>query len=108
MDWYQMSAKAGNSHAMNNKGWICEKGLGVSIDYPKAMEWYKKSAAAGYEVAIFNLGCIYEDGVGIPIDYQKAMELYQKALVPAMPMPRVILATCMKMAKALKQTTRKR
>ncbi len=42
MDWYQKSAKAGSARGMNNIGWLYQKGLGVTVDYPKAMDWYKK------------------------------------------------------------------
>lgn len=54
-------------------------GVGVSMDYQKAIEWYQKAADQGYAQAQCSLGVMYANGEGVSKDYQKAAEWHQKA-----------------------------
>jgi TPR repeat protein len=44
------------------------KGLGVPVDYRRAMAWYRKAAAQGHATAQNNIGFIYLNGQGVPKD----------------------------------------
>ena len=41
--WYENAAELGNSTAMNNLGWMYEKGNGVPQSYEAAERWYEKA-----------------------------------------------------------------
>ncbi len=79
MEWYQKSAAAGSSDAMNDIGYLYYNGLGVTQDYSKAMEWYTKAADAGNASAMHSIGYLYYSGLGVMQDYNKAMEWCVKA-----------------------------
>ncbi|KUE73605.1 hypothetical protein AUQ37_01425 [Candidatus Methanomethylophilus sp. 1R26] len=53
-----------------------ETGVGVGIDYGKAISWYWVAAIGGSSDAVCNLGDMYENGRGIEKDYEVAKKLY--------------------------------
>ena len=75
----QKAADAGDAVAMNNLGYLYEKGLGVARDYGQARQWYQKAADAGNYHAMNNLGWLYQHGWGVTQDYAQARQWYQKA-----------------------------
>ncbi|MDV5227421.1 tetratricopeptide repeat protein [Providencia rettgeri] len=79
MEWYQKAAKNGYAKSENNIAYLYQHGLGVDIDYKKAMEWYLKSASKNDAGAMYNIGYLYEKGLGVPVDIEKAKEWYDKA-----------------------------
>ncbi len=79
LEWWEKSAELGNATAMNNIGWLYQKGYGVEQDYAKALEWYEKSAELGNDWAMNNIGNLYYNGNGVTQDYAKALEWYEKS-----------------------------
>ena len=71
-DELQTLANHGDAEAQYNLGYCYECGLGVEIDYEKAVFWYKKAAELGNPIAQTNLGGCYEHGRGVPQDFEKA------------------------------------
>jgi uncharacterized protein len=67
------------AEAMNNLGWMYEKGEGVKVDFQIAMDWYEKAANLGSIDAMNNIALMYEKGKGRKRDAQKAAEWYEKA-----------------------------
>jgi TPR repeat protein len=70
-------ADKGYSSAQSKLGHMYERGMGVGVDYKKAVEWYLKSIKNGNATAHARLGFIYERGLGVRQDYYKAAELYK-------------------------------
>lgn len=78
--WYEKAAKKGHAGAMNDIGFLYEKGYGgLTQNYSKAAEWYQKAAEKEEVNAMNNLGLLYKNGTGVNQDFAKAMEWYQKA-----------------------------
>ena len=65
--------------ALNNLGWMYQKGLGVKQDYPEALSWFRKSASQGSAGAQDNLGWMYLNALGVEHDYTEAMSWFHKA-----------------------------
>ena len=78
-EWYEKAAKAGESEAMTNLGYMYDQGQGVPRDYDKAKDWYEMAAAAGDAVAMRNLGILYHKGQGVLQDDHQAREWIEKA-----------------------------
>jgi hypothetical protein len=76
---YDRAADLGSIPAMNNIGYLYDKGLGVAQDYAEAARWYEKAAAAGFPVAMNNIGYLYDKGLGVTQDYVEAKRWYEKA-----------------------------
>jgi hypothetical protein len=76
---YERSASLGSTFAMNNIGYLYDKGLGVTQDYAEASRWYEKAAAAGFPMAMSNIGYLYDKGLGVTQDYAEAKRWYEKA-----------------------------
>ena len=53
-------------------GWLYEKGLGVNLNYQKAIEWYLRAAEQGYAYAQTALGKMYSEGRGVQRDLKRA------------------------------------
>jgi len=77
--WYQKAVTQGDVAAQRNVGIAYAHGLGVPVDYAKAVEWYKKAVLQGDAGAQYGLGRCYENGWGVAKDGLKAVELFQKA-----------------------------
>lgn len=73
------AAKKGEPFAQVALGLMHEDGLGVPLDYGKAVEWYTKAAMQGHPPAQTNLGNMHLNGLGVPQNLPKAVEWYTKA-----------------------------
>ncbi|MFA5904142.1 MAG: tetratricopeptide repeat protein [Desulfobacula sp.] len=76
---FKLAADKGNSHAMNNIGYMYENGRGVSKDPGQAVIWYRKAADKGHVGAQGRLADMYRFGIGIAVDYPQAIIWYTKA-----------------------------
>ena len=66
--------------AQFNLGVMYRHGLGVDVNYKKAIEWYKKATEQGFKDASFNVGVMYEFGPqGVDQSDSMAMRWYAKA-----------------------------
>jgi len=79
LEWYKKAAEHGHATAMNNIGYLYEKGLGVKLDYAIAVQWYTKAAQFEEPRALFHLGTLSESGLGLPKDMSKARALMERA-----------------------------
>lgn len=78
--WLEKSAAQGNIAAMEQLGFLCERGLGGAVDIAKAKDWYEKSADKGNAAAMVGLGRMYFRGYdGIEKSYGTALEWFKKA-----------------------------
>jgi hypothetical protein len=82
---YDRAADLGSTLAMNDIGYLYDKGLGVTQDYAEAIRWYEKAAAAGHSGAMVNLGDIYRYGRGVTKSVADAHTWYQKAAAAGSP-----------------------
>lgn len=77
MEWFSISAEAGNKTAMDNLGVIYYYGNnGVTKDYNKAYYWCTKAAKAGVLRGEYLVGECYEYGRGVDMNKSKAKEIY--------------------------------
>jgi len=78
--WFEKSAAQGNVAAMEQLGFLCERGLGGKVDIANAKDWYEKSAEKGNAAAMVGLGRMYFRGYdGIEKNYGTALEWFKKA-----------------------------
>lgn len=78
--WFEKAAAQGNVAAMEQLGFLCERGLGGEVDIAKAKEWYEKAADKGNAAAMVGLGKMYFRGYdGIEKNYGTALEWFKKA-----------------------------
>lgn len=54
-------------------------GLGVPVDYQKALTWYEKVRSGGTSASSFMLGVMYERGLGVQADPIAAYHYFNKA-----------------------------
>ncbi|MCY4407306.1 MAG: SEL1-like repeat protein, partial [Rhodospirillaceae bacterium] len=80
-EWYIRAADAGEARAMNNLGFIYEKGLLGVRDYGKAVVWYRRAARTGLAIAQSNLAALHYLGRGVPRDFEQAYRWYNAAAV---------------------------
>ena len=79
MEWYLKAANQGNISAMNNLGYMYEKGDGVDQNWQKAAEMFLKAAEKGDAQAQYNIANCYYNGWGIEKNFHEAAKWYQKA-----------------------------
>ena len=79
MSYFRKAADAGYVEAMNDIGFLYDRGLGVDQDYQQAMVWYRKAADAGNAEGMNKIGVLYYYGQGVAMDYQQAMAWWRKA-----------------------------
>ena len=79
MKYYHIAAERGNTDAMNDIGFMYERGLGVTKDDAEATKWYRKAAEQGNASGQNNFGIMYRDGLGVEKDYVEAVKWYRKA-----------------------------
>ena len=72
LDIWQILSNRGNLIAINNLGFMYERGYGVTRNQRKAVALYKKAAEGGIAVAQFNYGEALFLGNGIKKDYIEA------------------------------------
>lgn len=78
IEWYEKSAKQGNSDAMFNLGYIySHEDDGFKPDYKKALEYYRMAAANGDKDALSNIALMYIEGKGVK-DPEKGLEILKK------------------------------
>ena len=65
--------------ALNNLGWMYQRGLGVKQDYTRAMFWHLRAAEKGDSTAQNNIGWMYRNGLGVKQDFTTAIFWYRKA-----------------------------
>ena len=65
--------------AMNNLGYIYEKGLTGVRDYGKAVVWYRRAARKGLAIAQSNLAALHYLGRGVTRDFEQAYHWYKAA-----------------------------
>ena len=69
----------GSPVAYNNLGTLYRYGLGVEIDYPKALMYYGLASQLGDARGRHNLGRMYQEGKGTRVNKAYAKKLYQLA-----------------------------
>ena len=79
LKYYRIAAERGKMEAINDIGYMYDKGLGVTQDYSEAVKWYRKAAEQGDAVGQSNLGYMYEIGNGVTQDKVEAVKWYRKA-----------------------------
>lgn len=72
-------AEGGDARSQNLIGFLFEKGLGVSQDYPAAAKWYRKAAEQGIADAQYKIGSMYVSGHGVSQDYAEAAKWLTRA-----------------------------
>ena len=68
-----------DNRALNDLGWMYQKGLGVKQNYTSALFWYSRAAKKGDSEAQKNIGWMYHHGLGVKKDYTIAIFWYRKA-----------------------------
>jgi TPR repeat protein len=74
--WLQKAADQDYVPAMNNLGFLYQRGLGVPQNPATALKWYRLGAEHEDPRAQANLGLMYENGSGIPVDPVQACMWY--------------------------------
>lgn len=77
--WFLRAARAGSANAMNNLGYLYEKGWGTLPSAQEAALWYSRAAEAGHVHAMRNLARCFEEGVGVLPDADRAAQWRQRA-----------------------------
>lgn len=81
LSWYMKAAQQGHVIAQYRVGNHYQKGLGVTLDYAKAVQWFSKAANAGCLNAQYRLGACYAFGLGVPKNENQAIKwLYNPVL----------------------------
>ena len=78
-EWFQRSAKKGNSVGLYNLGLLGLMGWGEPQPYHQLFEWFLKSAEQGFTMAQRMVGILYAIGKGVPQNYEKALEWLYRA-----------------------------
>jgi len=78
---YQELADKNQAEAMNNLGWMLEKGLGVDPDPERAFTLYQRSANQGYLFGLFNMAQCYREGTGVEQNHGLATSIFQDAYI---------------------------
>lgn len=76
---FEQAAKAGNSRAQFQVGFMCLKGQGTDRDFSSSARWLRKSANNGNAEAMRFLGDLYANGDGVESDLDMARSCYRKA-----------------------------
>lgn len=72
LGWFLRAARAGSTNAMNNLGYLYEKGWGAIPSAQEALRWYERAAQAGHMHAMRNAARFYEHGIGVLEDGNRA------------------------------------
>lgn len=92
IEWWEKSAKSGNSKALRYVAIQYATGENVPLNYKKAFEYYQKAAKLGDSHSMCNLGIMYELGQHVDKDLSMAIKYYQKAADSGLPQANVLLA----------------
>jgi TPR repeat protein len=66
-------------------GYVYHGGLGVAVDYPRAMATYKLGAERGDANFQYMIGMMYYYGQGVDVDYKQARAWLEKAVAQDYP-----------------------
>lgn len=72
-------ADRGDRSSQYELGNMYTKGIGVEVDYGKAIAAYELSAGQGYDKAAYKLGLLYYEGSGVPVDMKVAFKWFRTA-----------------------------
>lgn len=72
-------AEKGNPQAMLQMGVLYERGIGVPLNFGKALDWYRKAATAELAEGYYNVAVCYEIGMGTTVEPQRALANFEKA-----------------------------
>ncbi|MEZ5543079.1 MAG: tetratricopeptide repeat protein [Pseudomonadota bacterium] len=72
-------AERGERDSQYELGNMYTKGIGIDVDYPKAIAAYEQAAAQGHEKAAYKLGLLYYEGSGVAANKQTAIEWFRKS-----------------------------
>jgi TPR repeat protein len=75
----ELAAKAGDSLAQSNLGYLYDRGLGVVQDYALAAHWYHLAAENGNPLGQNNLADLLLLGQGARQSYQEAFHWFEMA-----------------------------
>ena len=87
----QKNAERGNAQAQFNLGDCYSKGIGVPLDFEKAVYWFTKSAEQGCASAQHRLGLCYYNGEGVPKNLEKAGYWLRKVEAYLTPVQKAVL-----------------
>ncbi len=73
------AAELGDRDSQYDLGNMYTKGIGVDIDYQRAIATYEQSAGQGSDKAAYKLGLIYYEGTGIPQNMKTAFKWFMHA-----------------------------
>lgn len=74
-----MKAEQGDAVAQYNLAEKYYNGVGISLNYEKAVYWYKKAAGQGNLDAEYSLGFCYKNGKGVFKNFRRAVKLLKHA-----------------------------
>ena len=72
-----LASRQGHIDAAAHVGAIYYAGLGVAVDYPRALAAYK--VEGGDAQCQFMVGMMYYNGKGVDVDYKQARTWFEKA-----------------------------
>lgn len=81
---FMLLEKAASRHipqAEHSLAMMYEYGLGIGVNFEKAMEYYRRAANQNNLESMYNLALMYAFGRGIPQDYVRALTLFDSAAV---------------------------
>lgn len=76
---WRRSADVGQPDGEWIMGHCFHKGVGVDVDYARAMAYYRPAAEAGHVLAMNHLAYMYQDGEGVDVDVAAAVRLHERA-----------------------------
>lgn len=79
LPYFKKSADGGCAVALVRLGDVYRQGLGVEVNYEKAIEVWRRAAELNETGAYYYLAQAYENGWGVEVDVKKAISLYEKA-----------------------------
>lgn len=78
--WLKKAASLGTTEVRSLLAYFYEEGIGIEIDFPKALQLYQQVALEGYTPAYLSLAKFYQRGWGTLQDLPKARFWLQKAM----------------------------
>ncbi|MFR9591973.1 MAG: hypothetical protein SNG27_06190 [Rikenellaceae bacterium] len=76
----ESAALSGSSYAQTAVATAYQTGVGVGLDFFKAIEWYERAATLDNSYAILNLAIMVGNGSGVKADKARAFELTKRAI----------------------------
>ena len=76
---FKTAAEAGDPQGESNLAALYMQGLGVKLDYSKAIYWLKQAIDKNNKIAYNNLAYLYMSGKGVKKNMSKALRLYKKS-----------------------------